>query len=215
MYEQLLLLEGKNLPEVYPINTDQKAQRFLILTYASSSFLYSSALFDLASRGRYLESEALMRSLLETVAFAEYFSLNEKECLAFFNSRKGIPEHKKVYNFLKNHGKFPQGGPEKTIARFHSSAHANLFARMKSWIMKDEAGNIMGFHTHQFDSDSFVRIAHHLIMPLIAIQQFLYEAFEFHMSNNDELTIKWNSARRMELLLQEFPDLWFHSIQLR
>jgi hypothetical protein len=211
LYEQLLLLEGNTLFEVYPVQDNERAQRFLILFYASSAFLYSSALFDLAARGRYLESEALMRPLLETVAFAEYFHLNKDRCLSFFDSGKGIPDQKKVYRFLKVHGHFPQGGPEKVIARFHASAHANIHARMKSWVMKDESGKIIGFHTHKFDSDSFVRIAHHIIMPLVGIQQLLYEAFDERMSQSLELAAKWQLARPMDLIIKEFPDLWFNT----
>ena len=211
LYEQLLILEGSQLPEVYPISDNARARKFLTLVYASSAFLYSSAIMDLAARGRYLESECLMRSLLETVAFTEYFNLNEEECLSFFKSRKGIPNNKKVYEFLRNHGQFPQGGPEKVIARFHASAHANIFARMQSWIIRDSKGNFVGLHTHKFDSDSFVRVLHHLIMPLIGIQQFLYDAFESRMSTSIELTAKWQLARNMDLIKKEFPDLMFRT----
>lgn len=209
LYEQLLLTDEVELTEVFPVNTSKRAQRFLILAYSSSAMLYSSALFDLAARGRYLESEALLRSLIETAAFAEYFHFREDESWIFFNSRRGMPDKKRVYRFLEQNGQFPQGGPEKVIARFHESAHANIHARMRSWLIKDEAGNLIGFQTHKFDSDSFTRIAHHLIMPLVGIQQFLFEAFADRMSTSQELIAKWQLAHNVELILEEFPDLWF------
>ena len=131
--------------------------------------------------------------------------------MEFFNSRRGMPDTKRVYKFLAAHGQFPQGGPEKVIARFHNSAHANIHARMKSWIVLDRTGKFLGFQTHKFDSDSFVRITHHLIMPLMGMQQILYEAFQECMSSSDELSKKWNLARQTDLILKEFPDLWFRT----
>ncbi len=211
LYEQLQVLEEKTLNEVFPVNNDEQAQRFLILAYASSAFLYSSALLDLAVRGRYIESEALMRSLLETVAFAEYFINKQTECFAFFNSRKGIPNRKRVYKFLKENGQFPEGGPEKVIARFHDSAHANIHTRMRTWAIKDQDGKLLGFHTHKFDSDSIVRITHHLIMPLLGIQQFLYQAFEDRMLTSQDIAVQWQMARPIKIIQKEFPDLWFRT----
>ncbi len=210
LYEELLLLEG-NLPEVFPVNNDERAQRFLILFYSSSAFQYSSASFDLAARGRYIESESLMRSLLETVAFVEYFHLKKDECLAFFNSRKGAPDRRRVYKFLRVSGQFPQGGPEKVIARFHDSAHSNINSRIRTWAVKDDSGSFVGFITNRFDSDSLVRITHHLVMPLLGVQQFLYAAFEERLVGSEDLTAKWNMTRQKDLIKQEFPDLWFRS----
>ena len=126
LYEQLLVLEDNPLPETYPVDNDLRAQSWLILVYSSSAFLYANTTLDLALRGHYLEAEATLRSLLETIAFAEYFSMNLHECLSFFNSKKGMPDKKKIYKYLKNNGKYPKGGPEKIIARFHASAHSNI-----------------------------------------------------------------------------------------
>lgn len=209
LYEQLLVLDNDTLPEVYPVKCNVRAQRWLALVYSSSAFLYSNTTLDLALRGHYLEAEGSLRSLLETVAFAEYFSIKQQECLSFFNSKKGMPDRKKVYNYLKNHGTYPKGGPEKIIAKFHSSAHANIHSRMRSWLLKDNQNNLVGFKVHQFDSDSLLRIAHHLIMPLIGCQQILYQAFIQKMESSKEVQMKWNLGRPFDLIKKEFPDLWF------
>jgi len=209
LYEQLLFFEGEKLDEIYPLTNDTRAKRWLILVYASSAFLYSSAIMDLATRGRYLESEALMRSLLETVAFAEYFYLNENECYPFFKSAKGIPKKRKVFKFLQENGRFPQGGPENVIVKFHASAHANINSRMKHWFLKDKNNKIIGFHVHKFDSESLIQILQNMIMPLLGIQQFLYNSFKNRMSESIDLKAKWQIARNMKQIQNEFPNLWF------
>lgn len=209
LYEQLLVLEGDPLPEVYPVNSDERAQRWLLLTYCSSAFLYANTAVDLAVRGHYLEAEAILRSLLETVAFAKYFSKNRGECLRFFSSGRGMPDKKEVFSFLNKHGDFPKGGPERVIARFHASAHSNLHARMRSWVIRDEEERLTGFRIHQYDTESFVRVAHHLVMPLLGCHQLLYEAFESKMAVSEEVQAKWNAGRPFKLIRQEFPDLWF------
>jgi hypothetical protein len=208
LYEQLLILNGDPLPEVYPVNSGIRAQRWLVLVYSSSAFLYSNTTLDLAVRGHYLEAEGTLRSLLETVAFAEYFSLNTRECLSFFESGKGIPNSKKIFSYLNKHGQFPKGGPEKTIARFHSSAHSNIHSRMRSWLLRD-GDKIIGFRVHQFDAESINRITHHLVMPLLGCQQILYQAFRPKMEKSKEIQTKWNLGRPFHLIKQEFPDLWF------
>lgn len=209
LYEQLVVLDGDPLPEVYPVNSDIRAQRWIILVYSSSAFLYSNTTLDLALRGHYLEAEGTLRSLLETVAFAEYFSLNMNECLNFFNSKKGMPNSKKVYKYLKDNGMYPKGGPEKVIARFHASAHSNIHSRMRSWLLKDDDDKIIGFRIHQFDPDSIERITHHLVMPLLGCHQILYQAFQPKMEKSPEIQTKWNLGRPFDLIKQEFPDLWF------
>ena len=209
LYELLMVLDGDPLPEVYPVTTDDRAQRWLILFYCSSAFLYSNTGLDLALRGHYLEAEGVLRSLLETSAFAEYFSKNRDECLKFFSSGKGVPDRKRVFGYLKESGQFPKGGPEKVIARFHASAHSNLHARMRSWLLKDRDGRLVGFRIHQYDKESFLWVAHHLVMPLLGAHQFLYEAFRAKMAASREVQVKWNAGRPFELIRQEFPDLWF------
>ena len=209
LYELLLRVDGDALPEVYPVNTDQRAKRFLTLVYSSNAFLYSSSTLDLAFRGRYVEAEAILRSLIENVAFEEYFSKNLGECLSFFDSLKGIPNKKMIFRFLEKHGEFPKGGPEKVIARFHASAHANIHSRMKSWLLYDDANRIVGFRVHQYDSDAFVKISHHLIMPLLGTHQFFYEAFKDRLKDDEDLHYKWNLGRPFKQIKMEFPDLWF------
>ena len=55
LYEQLLRLDGKDVvPEVYPINSNARAQKWYVHAYASNAFLYSTSILDLALRGRYL-----------------------------------------------------------------------------------------------------------------------------------------------------------------
>jgi hypothetical protein len=46
-------------------------------------------------------------------------------------------------------------------------------------------------------------------MPLFGTQQFLFAAFEKRMRASDDLTAKWDAARQMNLIKEEFPDLWF------
>jgi hypothetical protein len=208
LYEQLLVLNGDPLPEVYPIDTDIKAQRWIVLVYSSSAFLYSNTTLDLAVRGHYLEAEATLRSLLETAAFAEYFSMNTPECLTFFKSGKGIPNSKRIYSYLDKYGQFPKGGSEKIIARFHSSAHSNIHSRMRSWLLRD-GDKIIGFRVHQFDAESIDRITHHLVMPLLGCQQILYQAFKHKMERSQEIQAKWKLGRPFHLIKEEFPDLWF------
>ncbi|MFB0552515.1 MAG: hypothetical protein ACETWQ_04285, partial [Phycisphaerae bacterium] len=197
------------LPEVYPVNSNIRAQRWIVLLYSSSAFLYANTTLDLALRGHYLEAEGTLRSLLETVAFEEYFSMNLEECLAFFNSMKGMPKRKRVFKYLKDKGIYPKGGPENVIARFHASAHSNIHARMRSWLLKDSDEKIIGFRIHQFDSDSIKRITHHLVMPLVGCHQILYQAFQPKMEQSQEIQTKWNLGRPFELIRQEFPDLSF------
>jgi hypothetical protein len=209
LYEMLTVLEGDPLPEVYPVNSDERAQRWLVLVYSSSAFLYANTALDLAVRGHYLEAEAVLRSLLETVAQAEYFSKRRGGCLGFFSSRKGMPDMKKVFTFLRANGQYPKGGPEKIIARFHSSAHANIHSRMRSWALRDANGGLVGFRVHQYHSESFVRVAHHLVMPLLGCHQILFEAFEERMAASKEVRAKWNAGRPFDLIRQEFQDLWF------
>ncbi len=209
LYEELALIEGE-LPEVFPASNDERVQRLLILFYFSSAFQYGLSSFDLAVRGHYVESESLMRSLLETVAFAEYFHLNKEECMAFFSSRKGAPNRKRVYRFLEQSGHFPRGGPEKVIARFHDSAHSNIISRIRTWAVRGEMEEFLGFTTHRYDSESLERVAYHLIMPLLGTQQFLYESFEDRLSASIDFGAMWDAARQMELIKQEFPDLRFH-----
>jgi len=215
LYEMLLVLEGDPLPEVYPVNNNERAQRWLILVYSSSAFLYANTALDLAVRGHYLEGESVLRSLLETVALAEYFSKNRGQCFGFFSSGKGMPDMKRVFAFLSKHGQYPKGGPEKVIARFHASAHSNIHTRMRAWLLTDQGGHLRGFRVHQYHSESFVRIAHHLVMPLLASHQILFEAFEAKMAASREVQAKWNAGRPFHLIKQEFPDLWFVLADLR
>jgi len=209
LYEMLCVLEGDPLPEVYPVDDNERAQRWLVLVYSSSAFLYANTTLDLAVRGHYLEAESVLRSLLETVAFAEYYSKNGGQCLGFFSSRKGIPDTKKVFAFLRKYGQYPKGGPEKVIARFHASAHSNIHARMRSWLLTGQSGEPLGFRVHQYHAESFVRIAHHIIMPLLGCHQILFEGFQSKMAVSKEVQAKWNAGRPFKLIKQEFPDLWF------
>ena len=68
---------------------------------------------------------------------------------------------------------------------------------------------LVGFRIHQYDSESFRRTAHHLVMPLLGCHQLLFEAFETKMATNKEVQAKWNAGRPFKLIKQEFPDLWF------
>ena len=49
---------------------------------------------------------------------------------------------RKVFAFLSKHGQYPKGGPEKVIARFHASAHSNIHARMRSWLLTGQGGEL-------------------------------------------------------------------------
>ena len=211
LHEQLLRLDGQGLPEVYPVTSDERAQRWYILAYASNAFLYSTSILDLALRGHYLEAEVLVRCLLENGAALEYISMQQEDSLSIFSSRKGVPELKKVLSFLDVHGEFPRGGPRKMIRRFHGSAHASILERMRTWVVWDDNERIVGFRVHQYDSQSFLKISHHLVMPLLAAQQILYMAFTNRMGSDMELMAKWELARPFDTIREEFPDLWIHT----
>lgn len=213
LYELLLCFEGDVLPEVYPVTSDNRARKWYTLVYSSNSFLLSTSVIDLALRGRYQEAGAIMRSFLENAAMLEYVDKNSTGLLSTFKSKKRVPSLKNALAYLAVNGQFPVGGPRKMISRFHDSAHANILERMRSWIMRDEDGSITGFHIHQYDSESFERICHHMIIPLLAAHQIMYSAFEekINLNRNLDLWAKWQLAREIESILEQFPDLLLHT----
>jgi hypothetical protein len=62
--------------DIFPVNSKERAVKLLITIYTTTIFQFSSTILFQALSGKYSEAQSLHRSLIELVAFCEYYSLN-------------------------------------------------------------------------------------------------------------------------------------------
>lgn len=185
LYGLLSVLNGSQ-ENIFPINTDERSKRFLVMIYSMSSFHISSSISDHALSGRYPEAAILMRSFIESVGFAEYYYLNPPSHRLLTTDISKLPSRQIVFKYLKKYGKMPLGGPQKSYSRYNESAHADIKSVTTYWAEAKDEPKISLFWIRRYHYESFYKIMRDLLIPLIAIKQIFRETFKLEINKNED-----------------------------
>jgi len=180
----LMSIYGGAVPEIFPVRSADRAQKFMVLVHTISAFQFGSSIMDMLISGQYPEADALTRSLIETVAFAEYYKNNPKIAYDSVNDVKNLPYRSTVFRFLAKSGKWPSNGPENAFKRHNVAAHGNITSVTSHWMKSSGIPQITEIWLRRYNSKSFYEIARDQIIPLLGIQQIFRDVF----IENDEIT---------------------------
>ena len=208
IYGLLSIFDGK-IPEIFPIRSADRAQKFMILIHSFSAFQFSSSIFDLLLNGQYPEAAALTRSLIETVAFAEYDKSNPDIAHDSLLDTRNLPKRKTIFRFLAKNGNWPNGGPERAFERYNYAAHGNIAAVTSHWMKSSGTPQITEIWLRKYNPTSFFEISRDQMIPLLGIQEIFRKVFikEDETINNFSWHNYWVLGHNRDLIMRLFPEI--------
>jgi len=212
LYGLLCTLQNP-LVDIFPVNSPDRASKSLIVIYSMSAFQFSSTILDLLIKGQYSEAGGLIRSLIESVAYAEYFSLLPDVALSVAKDGKSFPGISTVFKFLKNKGKWPAGGPIKAYQRYNPAAHAGLNYILPLWTESSGTPQVTKMWIRKYNSSAFLKIAKELVIPLLGIQDIFRRRLvdSGKPIGNEFWQGYWTVGHNVEKIERLFPDIKFGS----
>lgn len=208
IYGMLLLFEG-DAQIIFPIRSIERAQKFMVLIHTISAFQFGTSISDMLIKGQYPEADALTRSLIETVAFAEYYKMNPDVAFQIVGNPENLPSRKTVFRFLAENGIYPSGGPKKAFERYNSAAHGNITSAALHWMEGSGNPQVTNIWIRGYNSKSFYEIARDQVIPLLGIQQIFRDIFidEENVSRETPWLKYWILGHNRELIMRIFPEI--------
>ena len=198
-----------SMNDVLPVKNKECASRLLVILYSISAFHFGSTILKLSINGQYPEAGALVRSLVESVSFAEYYYQNHIEAYKIISDIESMPKRNTVFRFLMNKGCYPKGGPKYLFEKYNSSAHGNIETVVSHWVYVDEKTNASHIFLRRYNHDSFKMILKDVYIPLLGIQEVFRKAIidEDKYSHEDAWRIYWEVSHNREKIKKAFPSI--------
>ena len=209
LYGMILSREGLQ-SDVFPITSPERAVRFKVSVYSMAAFQFSSSIVDNLLTGRYSEAAALIRSLVELVAFSEYFMLSPKVAYSAVRDISSLPTRTVVFRKLAKEGHWPVGGPKKAFERYNQSAHAHIaFVLQHSAVAEDGPPSVSRIWLRRFNQDSFHRLACDTLLPLFGMQEIFRLVFFDHssQSHSEQWVPYWRVGHNRSVIARVFPSI--------
>jgi hypothetical protein len=203
-------------PDVFPITSPERAVRFMVSVYSLAAFQFSSSIVDNLLTGRYSEAAALIRSLVELVAFCEYFMLSPKVAYSVVREISALPTRTVVFRKLVKEGRWPVGGPKKAFERYNQSAHAHIaFVLQHNAVAEDGPPSVSRIWLRRFNQGSFHRLASDTLLPLLGIQEIFRLVFYDHSSkfHSEQWAPYWRVGHDRSVIARVFPSMLIGPIE--
>ena len=199
-------------PDIFPMDTPEKAVRFFVYIQSMASFKFASTIFKQLTIGQYSEAETLIRTFIELVAYGEYYSLNPEHSFNTIKNVKLIPNRNTVFRFLKKHGSYPPGGPKESFFKYNNAAHghiANILEHTTKSIGEKQFASYIWLR--RYNQDSFDRLSHDILIPLFGIQEVYRRIFfpNKQMIENENWYPYWKAGHNLSVLSELFPTMRF------
>ena len=208
LYGLLSTLNG-SLPNIFPIKSKERAQKFMVIAYSINSFHFASTINDLLINGQYPEASALVRSLIESVAFAEYCFHKPDSAYMIVKDFNSLPKRKAIFRFLKNRGNYPKGGPRQKFEHYNLPTHGALDTTMSHWTHVDDDERTTQIWIRRYNSESFRKISRDIFVPLLGIQE-LFRALiidDSQSTNEESWKNYWDLGHDREKTGRAYPSL--------
>jgi len=209
LYGLLITRDGAQ-SDVFPITSRGRAVKFMVIMHTIVAFQFGSTIFDHLINGQYAEAAALLRPLIETVAFTEYYSANPDIALASVKNVASLPTRSTVFRFLAKDGKWPQCGPKKAFERYNQATHAHIAYVMQHWAETNEGTpQISRFWLRKYNRDSFIRISRDIFIPLFGAQQIFRATFidEASLTGEESWQPFWKVGHKRSVMSRLYPGL--------
>lgn len=189
LFGLLMTREGAQA-DIFPINAPQRAVKFLVSAYAMNIFNMISTIVDLLMIGKYTEAGSLIRSLIENVAYSEYYSQLPDVAMQIVSNIESLPSKTAVFRHLATHGRWPLGGPRRSYERHNMAAHGNIAYALSH--IAEAYGTPQATHMYlrRYNGESFTRISRACLGPLFGIQQIFRDVFD--LDNQSPSTVAWS-----------------------
>ena len=210
LYGLLSTLNG-SLPSVFPVKSKERAQKLMVIVYAINSFHFASTINDLLINGQYPEASALVRSLIESVAFAEYYFHKPDSAYMIVKDFNSLPKRNAIFRFLENHGNYPKGGPRQKFEYYNLPAHGSLDSTMSHWAHVDDEEKTTYIWIRRYNSESFRKISKDIFVPLLGIQELFRASIidDSQSSNEESWKIYWELGHDRGKIGKAYPSLEF------
>jgi hypothetical protein len=208
LYGLISILHGSN-SYIFPITTEARSQKFLIMLYSITAFQLSSSILDLSLSGKYPEASTLMRSLVETVGFAEYYFLNPPSPKLISGKISDLPKRQTVFKYLSKHGNLPKGGPKGKFEEYNDAAHSDIWSMSRHWPEAIGEPQTTYIWLRKYNGLSFHELMRDMIVRLIAINQIFKDVFQEQIDQNEDKSWfqYWQLGHDHETINRIFPDL--------
>ncbi len=195
--------------DVLPVKNKEQASKLLVILYSISAFHFGSTIIKLTINGQYSEAGALVRSLVESVSFAEYYYQNNNEAYKIVADIESMPKRKSVFRFLEDKGCYPKGGPKDLFEKYNPSAHGNIESVVSLWVYVDEKTNTSHIWLRRYNPESFQMITKDIYIPLLGIQEILRKSIidESKYTHKDVWRIYWEVSHNRENINRVFPSI--------
>jgi len=208
IYALLCTIEDP-MHDVLPVKDKERASKYMVILYSISAFHFGSTIFKLSINGQYPEAGALVRSLIESVSFAEYYYQNSNEAFKIVSDIEGLPNRKTVFKFLKERGHYPQGGPRPSFEKYNPHAHGNIQAVTSHWTYSDDKTSTSHIWLRRYNAESFKMISKDIFIPLLGIQELFRKSYidEDKYTHEDTWRINWEASHNKEKINRVFPSI--------
>ena len=209
VYGMMLAREGAQ-PDVFPVNSPERAVKFMVGVYGMGAFQFGSSIMDHMLNGRYPEASALLRSLIELVGFSEYFMLSPDIAYSSVREISALPSRTAVFRKLSKEGRWPVGGPKKSFERYNHPAHAHIaYLLQHTAEAEDGPPSVTRIWLRRFNQESFHRLARHTLMPLFGLEEVYLRVFfdKPPESETGEWTSYWRVGHDRSVIARVFPSM--------
>ncbi len=208
LYGLISVLHGPN-DYIFPITTIERSKKFLVVFYSISAFQLSSSIFDLAFCGKYPEASVLMRSLIETVGFAEYYFINPPNPKLLTKNMANLPKRQIIFKYLEKHGHWPKGGPRSKFEEYNSAAHGDISSVSRHWAVATGEPQTTYIWLRKYNQMSFHELIRDMMVRLIAINQIFRDTFADQVEQNRDKSWfqYWELGHNRKMIKRIFPDL--------
>jgi len=208
IYALLCTIESP-MNDVLPVRDKERASKFLVILYSISAFHFGSTIFKLSINGQYPEAGALIRSLIESVSFAEYYHQKPNEAFKIASDVESLPKRKSVFKYLKYSGQYPKGGPRVSFEKYNPHAHGNIESVTSHWAYSEDKTSTSHIWLRRYNPESFKMITKDIFIPLLGIQEIFRKSYidEDKYTHEDAWRITWEASHNREKINRVFPSI--------